>query len=108
MNEMEPASTIQLMLFIPSVDRDSKHINQILWKDEVLEWLGQAFGGATAFPRGRGVWRDDERGGQLVFDDTVVIISFVSAASLEAKVKDLRTFLIQMGHQTNQGPWLTL
>jgi hypothetical protein len=30
--------------------------------------LGNLFGGATAYPRGKGVWRDDEQGGKLPFE----------------------------------------
>jgi hypothetical protein len=62
-----------LVLFIPSRDRADMPINQDFWVNESLNALGLLFGGATAFPRGRGVWRDDVQGGKLLFDEPVVI-----------------------------------
>jgi hypothetical protein len=54
--------TVLVVLFVPSVERDGMTaINQEYWVDEALETFGQLFGGATAFPRAKGVWRDDER-----------------------------------------------
>jgi hypothetical protein len=47
------ASTL-LVLFIPGRDRDDKPIDQEFWVGQALEVLGSAFGGATAFPQGRG------------------------------------------------------
>src|SRR5258708_2603723 len=88
---------IQLTLFIPSVDRDSKPIDQVLWRRGALEWLGQAFGGGTAFPPGHGVWRDDGRNGRLVFDETIVIFSYVAEAVLRANKDSLRQFMTNMG-----------
>jgi hypothetical protein len=62
------AESTLLTLFIPSVDRDSQPIDQKKWEQAALELLGSYFGGATAFPKGRGVWRDDEQGGKLVYE----------------------------------------
>jgi hypothetical protein len=61
------ASTL-LVLFIPSKDRSDEPIDQGFWVQEALAVLGRLFGGATAFPQGRGVWRDDAQGGLLLFD----------------------------------------
>ena len=58
---------VLVVLFVPSVERDGvTAINQDYWVGEALETLGRLFGGATAFPRTRGAWRDDEMGGVLV------------------------------------------
>lgn len=92
-----------LVLFIPSVDRDGATVDQDLWVTEALKLVGQVFGGATAFPQGRGVWRDDERGGRLVFDAPVVIQCYTNEAALEAGVEALRLFLVRMGTETRQG-----
>ena len=99
----ESGRTILLTLFIPSVDRDSKPVNQAFWKRKALEWLGQTFGGATAYPPGLGVWRDDGRGGRLVFDETIVIMSYMSKAAIDANIANLRGFMTRMGRETNQG-----
>ena len=52
-----PAGTLQVTLFVPSVDRDGKPIGQDRWREDALRTLGRLFRGATAFPPGRGVWR---------------------------------------------------
>jgi len=53
----------------PSRDRHDRAIDQEHWVEESLNVLGTLFGGATAFPQGRGVWRDDAQGGKLLFDE---------------------------------------
>jgi len=80
-----PAGTLQVTLFVPSVDRDGHPIDQALWRGEALRVFGRLFRGATAFPPGRGVWRADARGGELVFDDTVLVTSYVDPAGREAR-----------------------
>lgn len=48
--------TVLVVLFVPSVGRDGiTAINQEYWVDSALETFGQLFGGATAFPRAKGV-----------------------------------------------------
>src|SRR4051812_17018888 len=69
---------VLIVLFIPSVDRDERSIDQDRWTARALEVLGVLFGGATAFPRARGVWRDDERDERLVWDEPVVIHCYAS------------------------------
>jgi hypothetical protein len=55
-----PVGASLIVIFVPSRDRDGQPIDQEYWVDEVLTTLGRLFRGATAYPRGRGVWRDDE------------------------------------------------
>lgn len=97
------AENTLLVLFIPSVDRESQPIDQEFWVHKALATLGELFGGATAFPQGQGVWRDDAQGGRLVFDEPVVINCYTSEAALEAEAPKLRQFLVDMGEQTRQG-----
>ena len=92
-----------LVLFIPSHDRDEQPIDQNEWVERALEFLGTTFHGATAFPKARGVWRDDERGGQLVFDEPVVIQCYTSLKLIQSKVTELGDLLKEMGKQTQQG-----
>lgn len=92
-----------LVLFIPSVDRNEEPIDQERWESEALTVLGNLFGGATAFPQGRGVWRDDERGGRLVFDAPVVIQCYTSVEAIDEHAEDLRAFVVGMGEATRQG-----
>jgi len=50
-----PTGTSLIVVFVPSLDRDGKAIDQAFWVGEVLNTLGRLFRGATAYPRGRGV-----------------------------------------------------
>src|SRR5437879_4290225 len=92
-----------LVLFIPSKDRFGKDIDQEFWEDEALKMLGTNFRGGTAFPQGRGVWRDDAQGGILLFDNPIVIQCYTSDEALEAHGQELRAFLVRMGTETKQG-----
>lgn len=97
------SGTSLLVLFIPSVNRNGDAVDQDYWVGRAWESLGTWFGGATAYPRARGVWRDDELGGRLVFDEPVVIQCYTSETLLAARANDLRELLLDMGSQTQQG-----
>src|SRR5712692_8113914 len=96
------ASTL-LVLFIPSKDRFDRPLDQAFWTGQALEILGRLFGGATAFPQGRGVWRDDARGGILLYDEPVVIQCYTGEQALEQKAEELRAFLHRLGTEASQG-----
>ena len=68
-----------------------------------LRALGTLFGGATAFPQGKGVWRDDAQGGKLLFDEPVVNQCYTSEQAVERQVAKLREFLHRMGREAKQG-----
>jgi hypothetical protein len=78
---------------------------QPMWVNEALSTLGALFGGATAYPKAHGVWRDDERGGRLVFDEPVVIHCYTTPDDIEDgdKLDELGRFCRRMGRETNQG-----
>jgi hypothetical protein len=58
--------SVLVVLFVPSVERDGKTtIDQQHWVDAALGMFGRVFGGATAYPKAKGIWRDDERSGAL-------------------------------------------
>lgn len=97
---------VLLVLFIPSVERDGvTAIDQDRWTDTALEFLGRVFGGATAYPRARGVWRDDEAGGRLVFDEPVVMHCYTEAEQVEDEenLRRLGEFCRRLGRETKQG-----
>lgn len=100
-----PAGVDQVTLFIASVDRFGEAIDQAYWRDQALKTFGHLFRGATAFPPGRGVWRDDERGGELVYDDTQMVTSYVAEGTFEDEetLTRLKGFLCRMGQEANQG-----
>lgn len=101
--QAQKGASTTLVLFIPSVDRFEEPIDQEYWVSEALAVLGLLFGGATAFPQGRGVWRDDERGGQLVFDAPVIVQCYTAEQTLEDRAEDLRGFLVRLGTGARQG-----
>jgi hypothetical protein len=96
--------TSLIVAFVPSRDRDSQPIDQDFWVEQVLATLGHLFRGATAYPRGKGVWRDDERGGTLVREEPVIVFSYAAEESLTlAALSELYRTRSRMGRQANQG-----
>jgi hypothetical protein len=99
-----PTGTSLIVIFVPSRDRDGKPISQDHWVDEVLTALGKLFRGATAYPRGKGVWRDDERGGTLVREEPVIVFSYAAEEALTVSaLLELYRTLSRMGRDANQG-----
>lgn len=95
-----------LVLFVPSVERDGATlVDQERWVDAALHLLGSTFGGATAYPKARGVWKDDERGGNLVFDEPVVVHCYTTPEAIQdaGHLARLASFCRRMGIEANQG-----
>ena len=91
------------MLFVPSHERFDQPIDQDYWVRESLTTLGTLFGGATAFPKGVGVWRDDMQGGKLLFDTPVVIQCYTSESLIEERAEELGRHFRRMGTEARQG-----
>jgi hypothetical protein len=92
-------------MFIPSVERDgTTPIDQRQWVDAALEMFGRVFGGATAYPQAKGIWRDDERNGALVKDEPV-IHCYTTPADIEdsRNLAELGSFCRSMGRDARQG-----
>jgi hypothetical protein len=97
---------VLVVLFVPSVERDgSTSIDQQHWVDAALEMFGRVFGGATAYPKAKGIWRDDERGGVLVTDVPVVVHCYTTTADIQdaGNLAELGRFCRRMGREANQG-----
>jgi hypothetical protein len=95
-----------VVLFVPSVERDGlTGIDQARWVDGALEMFGRIFGGATAYPKAKGIWRDDERGGALVKDEPVVVHCYTTPVDIEdtKKLTALGEFCRTMGREARQG-----
>jgi hypothetical protein len=102
----EGRMSVLVVLFVPSVERDGRTaIDQQHWVDAALDMFGRVFGGATAYPKARGVWRDDERGGTLVKDEPVVIHCYTTPIDIQnpRKLADLGSFCRTMGRDARQG-----
>ncbi len=95
-----------VVLFVPSVERDgTTAVEQERGVEAALEMFGEVFGGATAYPRGKGIWRDDERAGHLVWDEPVIVHCYMDPEDFEAPEKQgvLAAFCRRMGRETHQG-----
>jgi hypothetical protein len=98
--------SVLLVLFVPSVERDGRtRIDQQHWVDAALDLCGRVFGGATAYPRAKGIWRDDEKGGVLVKDQPVVVHCYTTAVDVQdsQKLAELGSFCRLMGREARQG-----
>jgi hypothetical protein len=102
----EGRKRILVVLFVPSVGRDGMTaIDQSRWVDAALDMSGRVFGGATAYPKAKGIWRDDGRGGALVKDEPVVVHCYTTPADIEDRrnLGELGRFCRKMGRETDQG-----
>ncbi len=97
---------VLVVLFVPSVERDgTTAIDQPRWVDSALEMFGRVFGGATAYPKAKGIWRDDERGRALVKDEPVVVHCYTTPTDIEdgRNLAELGSFCRKMGREARQG-----
>jgi hypothetical protein len=102
----EGRKSILVVLFVPSVERDGRTVvDQSHWVDAALNMFGRVFGGATAYPKAKGIWRDDERGGALVKDEPVVIHCYTTPVDIQnpRKLAELASFCRTMGRDGRQG-----
>ena len=96
---------VLVVLFVPSVERDgTTAIDQPRWVDSALEMFGRVFGGATAYPKAKGIWRDDERGGTLVKDEPVVVHCYTTPVDIQngLNLAELGSFCRKMGREARQ------
>jgi hypothetical protein len=99
-----PVGASLIVILVPSRDRDGQPIDQEYWVDEVLTTLGRLVRGATAYPGGRGVSRDDEHGETLLREEPVIVFSYVAQADLTTTaLSELYRTLSRMGRQAHQG-----
>ncbi len=93
---------IEIALLVPSTDRDGQPIDHEFWRLEALRFFGTLFGGATA-TTGIGVWRDDERSGELIVETVATVLCRAEAAALtEEALRRLRELIHRMGRETRQ------
>ena len=68
---------------------------------EAIQLLSELNGGATAMPATEGVWRNEQ--GESIWEDPVVVYSFVRPDDFYAQLPRVREFLHRMGRETDQG-----
>ena len=98
----EPASTQALTLYIPDRDKDERKVrNHRRWAREAGKLLVRIGGGVTIFPPTRGGWEKPD--GKVLWEETVILNTFIRAAAFRELLPDLRKFLHRFGRETNQG-----
>jgi hypothetical protein len=94
-----------IAFYVPSRDRHGRPIAHDVWVTIALETFGRLFRGATAYPRSRGVWRDDANGGTLRLEEPTIVTCYADPLLLQRPDVQtaLRAFVRRVGRETNQG-----
>ncbi|MCI0378205.1 MAG: hypothetical protein L0215_11415 [Gemmataceae bacterium] len=88
-------------IYIPNKDRTGREIgNQRNWVLEGIRLLTQINKGATAMPPVEGAWQNDK--GTLIWENPVVVYSFIKTAPFVENLGRIREFLHRLGRETNQ------
>jgi hypothetical protein len=96
-------STQVLTLYIPNKDRDNNEFGtQRKWVLEAGQLLAKIGGGFTIMPAVEGGWVNPE-GGDLIWENPVLIYTYVKWENFLANLPALREFLHRMGRETGQG-----
>ena len=95
-------STQCFTIYIPNKDKQGEEIgNQRQWVLDAKKLLCEINRGATVMPPVEGGWVNDE--GIAIWENPVVVYSFVRAEAFSANLAKLRAFLHRLGRETNQG-----
>lgn len=98
----EKSSTQCFTIYIPNKDCDGLEIgNQRSWVLEAIRLLSEINGGATAEPPVEGGWLNDA--GVVVWENPVVVYSFIRPEEFARNLPKIREFLHRMGRVTRQG-----
>lgn len=91
-----------LTLYIPSRDRDGRAIkDHDRWVKTAADLLVQVGGGVTIAPPVRGGWQNPK--GKIIWEDTVLLYSYVKPDLFLASLRSLRNFAHRLGRETKQG-----
>ena len=92
----------QLTLYIPQRDSVHREIeDQRRWVEEAAGLLADIGGGFTILPPVEGGWMNQNH--EIVWENTVLIYSYVDPDRLMSELPRLRAFLHKLGRETNQG-----
>mmetsp|Transcript_32977 Transcript_32977/g.49818 ORF Transcript_32977/g.49818 Transcript_32977/m.49818 type:complete len:217 (-) Transcript_32977:110-760(-) len=97
------AMSTPLRIIVPSTEDVSGSISIKDMKqrcDQVVAFLAETFGGATASAPQRGAYRSDS--GRIVFEEVVSVTSFCTPDSWKEHVADVRTYVRQLCRDWSQ------
>ena len=95
-------STQCFSLYVPNKDQHGVEIgNQRQWVLDAKALLCEINRGATVMPAVEGGWINDE--GEAVWENPIVVYSFIRVDAFVANLPRLRAFLHRLGRETNQG-----
>ena len=95
-------STQCFSIYIPNKDKHGNEIgNQRQWILEARQLLVEINHGATVMPAVEGGWMNAE--GVAIWEDPVVVYSYILVEPFVANLPRLREFLHRLGRETNQG-----
>jgi hypothetical protein len=96
------AATQCFSVYVPNKDCHGREFgNQRMWVLEAIRLLTEINGGATAMPPVEGGWRSDT--GEIVWENPVIVYSFIREDAFIANLSRIREFLHRMGRETGQG-----
>jgi hypothetical protein len=89
-------------VYIPNKDKHGNEIgNQRQWVLDARQLLTEINRGASVMPPIEGGWTSDDE--IVIWENPVVVYSFVRIEQFVANLPELREFLHRMGRETNQG-----
>jgi hypothetical protein len=95
-------STQCFKVYVPNKDQRGREIgNQRAWVLEAIRLLVELNVGATAMPPVEGAWMGDA--GVLVWENPVIVYSFIRPDQFIANIARVREFLHRLGRETDQG-----
>ena len=95
-------STQCFSIYVPNKDSSGNEIgNQRQWVLEAIRLLSEINGGATAMPPVEGGWVNED--GDIIWEQPVVVYSFIRPEPFLAQLSQIREFLHRMGRETRQG-----
>ncbi len=91
-----------LTVYVPDRDKDGNILrDQRRWVLEGAELLARIGGGVTIMPPVEGGWVNDA--GQIVWENPILIYTFIRPVPFRALLPELRAFLHKLGRETHQG-----
>lgn len=98
----KPIHGERFAIYVPNKDKEGKSFDQKPWIEQALELLSEVGGGASAMPPLTGAWLNSETG-KLIFEEPVVVYSYIRPDDFVKKLKTLVGFVKRLGRETDQG-----